>query len=478
MSVTIFISTVTAEFQSYREALRHDLTRPDVEVKVEEDFKPLGLATLEQLDLYIARCDLVVHFVGDMTGADANEVRSVARIQEMHPDLIDKLPPLKQALDEGESLSYTQWEAWLAHYHGKALLVVRPTEAAPRGPNNKPTDESRRAQAEHLRRLEGYETYPAITFANNDDLAKQLAYSAILDLLAKARTPRADKPKNLPYASLGSLFKGRDEFLARLRASLQKPGGGKAAIVSGALYGMGGVGKTRAAVEYALAHENDYVALLFATGETPASLRANIAALAGVLRLAEASATEQEAQYEAAIGWLNRNPGWLLILDNIDSKAALAEANKLLGRLSGGHVVMTSRLTGFGGEVEPLHLDVLTEAAAAEFLLERTAKGRKPAPDDATRARDLGRNSAGSRSRWSTPGPISSGDASRSRPTSANQRETSGSTACSSCWRTTARISTISRSPPGVLSMRCCRARKAGASSTKGAPLRRAPGLR
>src|ERR1700676_948424 len=36
---------------------------------------------------------------------------------------------------------------------------------------------------------------------------------------------------------------------------------------------------------------------------------------------------------------------------------------------------------------------------------------------------------------------------------------------------------TISRSPPGVLSMRCCRARKAGGSSTKGAPLRRAPGL-
>ena len=54
---------------------------------------------------------------------------------------------------------------------------------------------------------------------------------------------------------------------------------------------------------------------------------------------------------------------------------------------------------------------------------------------------------------------------------------TAASTACSSCWRTRARISTISRSPPGVLSMRCCRARKAGGSSTKGAPLRKAPGL-
>ena len=55
---------------------------------------------------------------------------------------------------------------------------------------------------------------------------------------------------------------------------------------------------------------------------------------------------------------------------------------------------------------------------------------------------------------------------------------TAASTACSSCWRTRARISTISRSPPGVLSIRCCKARKAGGSSANGAPLRRAPGLR
>jgi len=45
-----------------------------------------------------------------------------------------------------------------------------------------------------------------------------------------------------------------------------------------------------------------------------------------------------------------------------------------------------------------------------------------------------------------------------------------------SCWRTRAKISTISRSPPGVLSVRCCRARKAGGSSANGAPLR-SPGL-
>ncbi len=41
-----------------------------------------------------------------------------------------------------------------------------------------------------------------------------------------------------------------------------------------------------------------------------------------------------------------------------------------------------------------------------------------------------------------------------------------------------ARISTISRSPPGLRSICSCSCRKAGGNSAKGAPLRNAPGLR
>jgi hypothetical protein len=69
MSVRVFLSTVSDEFRPYRDQLRGDLTRHNVEVNVQEDFNDLGGDTLDKLDVYIAHCDAVVHLVGDMTGS-------------------------------------------------------------------------------------------------------------------------------------------------------------------------------------------------------------------------------------------------------------------------------------------------------------------------------------------------------------------------------------------------------------------------
>src|ERR1700737_4419081 len=66
MSVKIFISTVSDEFRGYRDQLRTDLTRHNVEVKVQEDFKDFGGDTLDKLDVYIAHCDAVAMDVGSM----------------------------------------------------------------------------------------------------------------------------------------------------------------------------------------------------------------------------------------------------------------------------------------------------------------------------------------------------------------------------------------------------------------------------
>ena len=131
-TVQIFLSAVTAEFRSYRDALHHDLDRPNVTVKVQEDFITTGTDTLNMLDEYIRGCDVVIHLVGDMTGPLAPAL-SVAAVRRRYPDLGERLPVLAPFLEpDAPALSYTQWEAWLALYHGKVLIIAVPQEGAPR----------------------------------------------------------------------------------------------------------------------------------------------------------------------------------------------------------------------------------------------------------------------------------------------------------------------------------------------------------
>src|SRR5215208_1042492 len=131
MPVRIFISAVSDEFGTYREQLRHDLTRHNVEVKVQEDFKDRGTDTLDKLDEYITNCDAVVHFVGEMDGAPA-PAQSTRFMLARYPDLPDRLPPLRQALAGRVAISYTQWEAWLALYHRKLLVIAQAGDVASR----------------------------------------------------------------------------------------------------------------------------------------------------------------------------------------------------------------------------------------------------------------------------------------------------------------------------------------------------------
>ena len=79
-------------------------------------------------------------------------------------------------------------------------------------------------------------------------------------------------------------------------------------------------------------------ALLFVGAESPAALPRHLAALcrAGVLDLPEQHETDEGRQYDAVRHWLCGHPGWLLIVDNVDSEDAAAAAEALLPRLAGG----------------------------------------------------------------------------------------------------------------------------------------------
>jgi tetratricopeptide (TPR) repeat protein len=206
MSISVFLSTVTDEFGAYRVKLEGDLTRHDVAVKVQERFKDLGGDTLDKLDTYVAHCDAVVHLVGEMCGAAADARQQEALVAK-YPDLPRRLPPLGGALGVGAAIPYTHWEAWLALYHKKPLMIAKAGPAAPRGPRHAPTDGSRASQAAHLERLKAVHRYPGCEFENPDDLAKHIAYSAILDLLVKDYAEKTARERDIAEGFIKEMAK-------------------------------------------------------------------------------------------------------------------------------------------------------------------------------------------------------------------------------------------------------------------------------
>jgi tetratricopeptide (TPR) repeat protein len=120
-------------------------------------------------------------------------------------------------------------------------------------------------------------------------------------------------------------------------------------------------------VEHVYRHHTDYDLVWCVNGEQPASLLADLAALAGQLGLA--ADASQEAQVSALRDWFERHQHWLLVLDNVDDPQAVVE---LLPRSPTGQVVITSR-TGVGWErlATVLSVDVLAPTDAAGLLLAR-----------------------------------------------------------------------------------------------------------
>ncbi len=204
------------------------------------------------------------------------------------------------------------------------------------------------------------------------------------------RAPRGPARHSLPFLSLDALFTGREQELLHLAAALDNAGA--AAVGQDQLLcGLGGIGKSRLAVEYAWRYGGRYQAVLFVRADSRDGMRRGLAALAAadLLDLPERQASQEDETVAAVLRWLRDSPGWLLILDNADSQEAAAAVSELLPRLAVGHVLITSRWTRWGAALHGQPLAPLTRAEAASFLDRRTAGRRSPRPDDPQAAERL-----------------------------------------------------------------------------------------
>lgn len=154
-------------------------------------------------------------------------------------------------------------------------------------------------------------------------------------------------PRRDPY------FTGRQEELSRLSETLAKVEGPTVRV---ALVGMGGVGKTTLALEYAHRYLNRYDSIAWV------------------------SSPEREIAYRRLFEVrqrLRHQERWLLVLDNIEEPQGLREQGfvQALSRMKGGHVLVTSRMPQIEASDALIEVKPFSPEEAESFLRARIPQG-------------------------------------------------------------------------------------------------------
>jgi tetratricopeptide (TPR) repeat protein len=164
-------------------------------------------------------------------------------------------------------------------------------------------------------------------------------------------------------------FTGRGEVLEKLRDQVM--GSSPAVILPLALHGMGGVGKTQVALEYAHRFKADYDLVWWINAEQPDFINSSLAELAEKLfdrkpeNVPEAADAAREALRKGEP--FNR---WLVVFDNALDPESLEEYLPPLPSAGTGHILITSRMQTWARVASSLEVDVFSRAESIEHLTE------------------------------------------------------------------------------------------------------------
>jgi tetratricopeptide (TPR) repeat protein len=175
-------------------------------------------------------------------------------------------------------------------------------------------------------------------------------------------------------------FTGRDDTLAKLRQGASNrvtavlPEQDPENPQPQAVHGLGGVGKTAIAIEYAHRFSAEYDLVWWIPSDQLPSVRGSLAALAAKLRLELPPATGIDGAIAAVVEALRLGvpySRWLLIFDNADQP----EDIRHLIPDGPGDVLITSRNHRWQSVINTVPMDVFLRQESMDFLLKRVPRG-------------------------------------------------------------------------------------------------------
>jgi len=177
---------------------------------------------------------------------------------------------------------------------------------------------------------------------------------------------------NNPYKK-NIYFSGRDKFLEDIHTAFHTNG---AIAITQAITGLGGVGKTQAASEYAYRYGSSYDYMWWVTAEREDNVVASYKKFGLRMGLLGEDQYDNDVIIEAVLDWMDTHSGWLFIYDNVEDPAMNAS---WCPRNPKGKILITSRKrpNNIG---KPFELDIFSEAEATVFLRERTGISDSNAP--------------------------------------------------------------------------------------------------
>jgi len=129
------------------------------------------------------------------------------------------------------------------------------------------------------------------------------------------KSTSSDPIFNVPSKNM--FFTGREKQIEQLHEAL-KLNGAMALSQPQAISGLGGIGKTQTAIEYAYKYKGEYKAVFWINADSKESLISGFVTIAGLLNLPVKVDKDQELIVASVKNWFETKCSWLLIFDNAD----------------------------------------------------------------------------------------------------------------------------------------------------------------